>query len=357
MSSSTSSLIIVQHVGGGRAKFLPRGDTYKVFIARLKRQFRISTDTPIALFNDELPICRGVMVEVTDDAFEHISQVARTFLWQEETDENTQDGPDAHSCYLQPQLTMRSTEAALGKLSTEIPRGSVSIIIKTYSGKLVALQVDLAETVEKLKQRILASEGLPIDQQRLIFAGWQLADGNQLRDYNITAHSAVHLVLRLSGGKPVIHLFSPQEMEATVSLSLNSAEWKSSARYPEPAISQSTSHEVLRWNVKTHLNGNLTVILPSSDEVEVTSLFWEADTIASLRPFQSDSVQSSTSAGDETFFPTKPRIDPRDAVLLSIENVPLYLDRALKTLTLPVEARTSFITFVVFLPSPPNIRC
>jgi large subunit ribosomal protein L40e len=87
--------------------------------------------------------------------------------------------------------------AAAALLFTASAASAETIFVRTLAGAAYTFDMGFDRNVEDLKQAIADSQGIPVEQQRLIFAGRQLEDGHTLGEYNIENESTLHLVLRM----------------------------------------------------------------------------------------------------------------------------------------------------------------
>ena len=77
----------------------------------------------------------------------------------------------------------------------------MQIFIRSLSGKNLLFNVEAEDSVENLKQKLFEKDGVKPDDQRLVFGGRQLENGNKLSDYGVQENSTIVFVLKLIGGK------------------------------------------------------------------------------------------------------------------------------------------------------------
>ncbi|KAJ1302339.1 hypothetical protein OPQ81_001154 [Rhizoctonia solani] len=221
--------------------------------------------------------------------------------------------------------------------------------VKTLTGKTIYCWTNLSiHTVSDLKLIIQDREGIPVEQQILVFSGEKLEDEQMLNDYGIRNESIIYLTFKLRGGKPVIYLFPPTNTtDIQVRLSLVNS-WTFSDIYPSttitaPIVSPETLGQTVTWTLDAQPDG---MLRDHETGREIAYLFWEARTIPRLLSSPPSTRPSSLVGGPScTFDPASPILLPSHSALLPLDRVTGYIDNVLLALGLHTEARTSFITY------------
>ncbi|KAF7330044.1 Ubiquitin family protein [Mycena kentingensis (nom. inval.)] len=233
------------------------------------------------------------------------------------------------------------------KLSLRVDRGD--------GRDTLTVKIGYTKPLSALERAAISHFGWEGKHIKLVFEGRRLETHLTPADYDMEDGDKILVFVEQLGGKPVIYLRSPVELDATVDIGLT-PDWSFSALYPVvPATKPQDPrlHEAATWRVWIKPDGTL---LDESSGAEVSYLFWEASTNLPAHSELSPPPSPILGAAD-VFRPVLARsaFKADSSVALTIEELPLYLDAALVELGLDTEARTSFITY--WLPALNHHKC
>ncbi|KAG1769324.1 hypothetical protein EDD22DRAFT_817525 [Suillus occidentalis] len=313
-----------------------RQRSYNLMLDAAFKHFPSIPRNMITLQTNQIDICDGHYVDITAEIWDDIIDSLTVVEVTRATAEMTLP-PWAFSLPdYQPALSQVNSKDSSNRNDDEVtvtvvsPSKQTHSITSSRSSRVDALLADASPILGYCPTEVMAIWGGQMMHKNRSIGSYNIKDGDSI---------GLHKESSLRGGKPVIYLYSPSNIDVSVKLSLT-PEWTLSVIYP--VVPTKDHGQLIEWNVRTHQDGSLT---EHNSGLDVAYLFWEAET--NLHAFPRSLV--SEPQPSDTFSPTSSSLTDMDSVAIPVDKVTVYLDKSLKALGLHTEARTSFITY--WLPS------
>ncbi|KAJ7828776.1 hypothetical protein B0H14DRAFT_2452256 [Mycena olivaceomarginata] len=315
---------------GTKRVLVPRPKTYDLAIDAARRHFPSIKVQDIILQTDQLPICGEELTDIAPESWETLVDSLSSVVVAERQEPSEKDNRvPVHA----PTTTKEIVAADPNKINIRL----------WFEGDTLSIAMRPTTPFIKVKALLAEKYGRCHRSYTLDFDGFRLSGDDTPASRGIENNDSILVYLEQVGGKPVIYVYSPVEIDATVALTL-SREWSFSAIYPVVPVKPTalSAGQRVEWNFRTHLDGSLT---ESNTGLDVAYLFWEAHTNQGIP----ESPTVSQVIPVELFSPLNSDLTPTDSVLVAVSEITPYLDKVLLALGLHTEARTSFITY--WLPS------
>ncbi|KAG1841991.1 hypothetical protein C8R48DRAFT_643701 [Suillus tomentosus] len=319
-------LLVLKH--GQKRVMVNRHKSYNVMLDNACKHFPTIPRNAMTFQTNQLDICEGQLVNITAETWDKVIESLTSV-----------EVTRAESPLPIPLPPSGSTSSNAGAISLRSNNNKVRVYLVLASDDILSATIELSARVQELVDVVANKLGGSTDFKTM-WRGSRLNHNRSIGSYNISNGDSISFIMEQVGGKPVIYLYSPSDIDVSVKLSL-SPEWSFSAIYPVVTLKQGHGQHV-EWNVRTHQDGSLT---ERNSGLDVSYLFWEAKTNSDAFPRSPASELQSV----DVFSPTSSTLGDMDSIVVSVDKVTVYLDKSLKALGLHTEARTSFITY--WLPS------
>ncbi|KAJ7177189.1 hypothetical protein C8R46DRAFT_989342 [Mycena filopes] len=346
---------LLRLLNGEKRVLIPRPKTYKAAIEAAHRHFPAIKAEDMVLQTKDLDICEGELYDIASESWElmvdsltSISVIERHECPQDDEPVALDAPASSASSEVGVKPAVRKTAAVDPPSNTSSDKLALNCVLQEGAGT-VTLSVKASTTFARILPRLAEKKGLKKDRFYLLYGGKRIkvTDTTQSLDMEDGDAIEVHQLMQRRTAKPIIYLYSPVEINATVALTLTSDQ-SFSAIYPVVPTKFPSSNvgQRIEWNVRTHLNGDLT---ETNTGLDVAYLFWEADANHGIPASPPASPVLENFETPKSLSPLEDDLSPADSILIPVAKITPYLDKVLLALGLHTEARTSFITY--WLPS------